>query len=397
MTPPTVARARLSRPASAAAVLAAAVLAPGAVAADAEPAPRPVVDAITCRTACQAIDTGARGSVVQVSGTNMTRVTRVALLGGRGARDDKIVGAMPVSATAVLITLPAGAHTGPVRAIPDSGPRSAASSRRLRVGRAGAAPRKGADLQARADVRRVVAGVTPSVSFFVRTKEAQDVSVDVLRNGQSVAHWDVPQVAGRSVRTVAWTATDMPEGRYVWRVIPKAQADAAAASAPTRTGGGAAAPNTAVRASSGPVGPSFVVVRHVFPIAGPHTYNLKQGRFGTGRTGHIHQGQDVFASCGTPMVAVTSGTIKANAFEGNAGNYIVLAGDDGQDYAYMHLRERSPLKKGSLVTAGQGVGRVGDTGDAQGCHLHFEIWPAPGWYTGGAPIDPLPQLKSWDD
>ena len=37
---------------------------------------------------------------------------------------------------------------------------------------------------------------------------------------------------------------------------------------------------------------------------------------------------------------------------------------------------------------------VGDTGDATACHLHFEIWTAPGWYEGGSPIDPLPYLKS---
>ena len=45
---------------------------------------------------------------------------------------------------------------------------------------------------------------------------------------------------------------------------------------------------------------------------------------------------------------------------------------------------------------GQPIGEVGDTGDADGCHLHFEMWSAPGWYTGGAPIDPLPSLKAWD-
>ena len=37
-----------------------------------------------------------------------------------------------------------------------------------------------------------------------------------------------------------------------------------------------------------------------------------------------------------------------------------------------------------------------DTGDAQGCHLHFEAWKAPGWYSGGSPVDPLPMLTAWD-
>jgi murein DD-endopeptidase MepM/ murein hydrolase activator NlpD len=39
---------------------------------------------------------------------------------------------------------------------------------------------------------------------------------------------------------------------------------------------------------------------------------------------------------------------------------------------------------------------VGDTGDASACHLHFEIWTAPGWYDGGHVIDPLASLQAWD-
>ena len=48
------------------------------------------------------------------------------------------------------------------------------------------------------------------------------------------------------------------------------------------------------------------------------------------------------------------------------------------------------------VRTGQPIGIVGETGDAIGCHLHFEIWAAPGWYEGGSPIDPLPYLERWD-
>ena len=66
------------------------------------------------------------------------------------------------------------------------------------------------------------------------------------------------------------------------------------------------------------------------------------------------------------------------------------------DYAYMHLSEPSPLAKDTRVYTGQRIGSVGDTGDAKGCHLHFEMWSGPGWYTGGAPLDPLPSLVAWD-
>jgi murein DD-endopeptidase MepM/ murein hydrolase activator NlpD len=42
------------------------------------------------------------------------------------------------------------------------------------------------------------------------------------------------------------------------------------------------------------------------------------------------------------------------------------------------------------------IGYVGRTGDATACHLHFEMWSAPGWYDGGRPFDPLPSLLAWD-
>ena len=54
------------------------------------------------------------------------------------------------------------------------------------------------------------------------------------------------------------------------------------------------------------------------------------------------------------------------------------------------------MRRGQRVETGQPLGVVGDTGSASACHLHFEIWTAPGWYRGGTPIDPLPALKRWD-
>ena len=62
----------------------------------------------------------------------------------------------------------------------------------------------------------------------------------------------------------------------------------------------------------------------------------------------------------------------------------------------MHLREAALVDEGDRVRTGQLIGYVGDTGDATGCHLHFEMWTAPGWYDGGHPFDPLPSLMAWD-
>jgi murein DD-endopeptidase MepM/ murein hydrolase activator NlpD len=62
----------------------------------------------------------------------------------------------------------------------------------------------------------------------------------------------------------------------------------------------------------------------------------------------------------------------------------------------MHLRDAALVDEGERVRTGQLVGYVGQTGSASGCHLHFEMWRAPGWYDGGSPMNPLPSLLNWD-
>ena len=135
----------------------------------------------------------------------------------------------------------------------------------------------------------------------------------------------------------------------------------------------------------------------VFPVRGPHTFGGAGSRFGAGRSGHSHQGQDVMAACGVPLASAAAGTVRVAGYQSSAGNYVVVRGAAPvQDYVYMHLQGPPAVKKGAAVAAGQSVGVVGQSGNAQGCHLHFEIWSAPGWYDGGAPFDPLPQLQAWE-
>src|SRR4029079_5196541 len=99
---------------------------------------------------------------------------------------------------------------------------------------------------------------------------------------------------------------------------------------------------------------------------------------------------------GTPVVTPVAGVVFWSDFQkGGAGYYVVVHGDDGRDYAFMHFQEGSVVVvKGQRVVAGQRLASVGHTGDAQGDHLHFEIWPD-GWYStqGSKPIDPRPDLQ----
>jgi murein DD-endopeptidase MepM/ murein hydrolase activator NlpD len=135
---------------------------------------------------------------------------------------------------------------------------------------------------------------------------------------------------------------------------------------------------------------------HVFPVAGKHDFGGAGADFGSGRAGHSHQGHDVFARCGTPLLAARGGQVQARKYHAAAGHYVVIDADDsGTDYVYMHLAEPSPFTRGDTVATGQRIGSVGDSGNARGCHLHFELWSAPGYYEGGRPFDPLPALKAW--
>lgn len=137
---------------------------------------------------------------------------------------------------------------------------------------------------------------------------------------------------------------------------------------------------------------------HRFPVVGPFSWGSSGSRFGAGRTGYRHQGQDLSATEGTPVVAPWRGTVEGVRYQASgAGHYIVLdgAGED-RDYVFMHLRTGSiVVRQGQTVRAGQKLGEVGNTGRSFGPHLHFEIWTGGGWYTGGSPIDPYPLLRSW--
>jgi murein DD-endopeptidase MepM/ murein hydrolase activator NlpD len=139
------------------------------------------------------------------------------------------------------------------------------------------------------------------------------------------------------------------------------------------------------------------VSHHAFPIAGAFDWGGEGSRFGAKRHGHSHQGQDLAAAEGTPVVAPRGGLIEAVQYQAaGAGHYVVLdADDEDHDYVFMHLRTGSiPVEEGDRVRTGQVIGEVGNTGSSTGPHLHFEIWVG-GWYTGGQPIDPLPLLQAW--
>jgi murein DD-endopeptidase MepM/ murein hydrolase activator NlpD len=152
----------------------------------------------------------------------------------------------------------------------------------------------------------------------------------------------------------------------------------------------------AVPPAAGAPAPSGESAHH-FPVSGSYSLGGADARFGARREGHRHQGQDVIAAEGTPVVAPWAGLVEFVRFQqSGAGWYIVLDGDgEDRDYVFMHLRTGSILvAAGQQVSAGQPIAQVGNTGSSSGAHLHFEVWVG-GWYDGGKPVDPLPLLQQW--
>ena len=132
----------------------------------------------------------------------------------------------------------------------------------------------------------------------------------------------------------------------------------------------------------------------VFPIAAPTTLT---NSFGYARSGgRAHQGNDLFANEGSPLVAVDDGQIRSGV-DPLGGNIVNLYGADGARHYYAHLSAFA-LPDGSAtgstpgprtVRAGDVVGFLGHTGNAVGTqpHLHFETHPG-----NGAAVDPYPAL-----
>ncbi len=154
--------------------------------------------------------------------------------------------------------------------------------------------------------------------------------------------------------------------------------------------GGVGAPGTTT--TTDPTTTTAPTGSMIFPVAGAHTFG---DGFGAARKGHIHQGQDIMAACGTPLVAVSRAKVKFVSFQSLAGNYVVIRNKKlHQDYMYAHLATTASVAKGTVVQPGQQIGIVGQTGDATACHLHFELWLGK-WYRGGHPVNPMPYLQTY--
>ena len=152
-----------------------------------------------------------------------------------------------------------------------------------------------------------------------------------------------------------------------------------------------------VRLPPSDVRPKLTAGRHVFPVYGPSSFG---DTYGAARASvGWHHGEDIFAPLGAPVLAVTDGTIFSVGWNRVGGNRLWLRDTAGNQFYYAHLSAFSPLAvNGRRVQAGDVIGFVGTTGDAEGTppHLHFEIHPVSLLYMGydGA-IRAAPYLRAW--
>lgn len=183
------------------------------------------------------------------------------------------------------------------------------------------------------------------------------------------------------------TATAAAIGSALGLPLPAATDDGSSNLAGT---GPPIAEGTAPTLSNGPFHPIKVQLVN---------YGESAARFGGGRG---HEGQDMFAGVGTPLVAVRAGevvdtSVEHKAYVGGRGNYLyIYSPQDGRSYGYFHMKSPPTLRIGDKVAAGQEAGRLGCTGSCDGPHLHFEA--RIGRASFGAdtkPINPLPLLKQW--
>jgi septal ring factor EnvC (AmiA/AmiB activator) len=176
------------------------------------------------------------------------------------------------------------------------------------------------------------------------------------------------------------------------RAEARAEARAAFAAAQNETDSGSSAGGSASGGGGGGGGGSAgtIIVRGswVCPVQGAVSFRNDWGEPRSGGRGH--KGTDLFSPLGTPVVAVTGGSVFFQS-DPLGGLAAYVNGNDGNTYYYAHLNDY--VGGGRSVKSGELIGHVGNTGNASGgvTHLHFEIRPGG---PNGEQVNPYPTLAS---
>ncbi len=341
-------------------------------------AKRPAPKDLRCISECAGLRAAAVDGRVVITGRRLGAVTEVQFKGTAGP---VVVAPHRAEPTRLSVDVPPDAATGHLRLAKASGA-DAATPQRLRVAKPGQVP-KGFRLRS--------ANVRPKSAFFDQASpitltyrfeapERTGIRVEVVRKqgDRVIRSFRRPGVLPYSKRSQGWNGLERDgdvadDGRYQFRVGELRE--------PTTSAG------------------SLKLRGYKFPIRGSHSYGGYLQSFGAPRSGgRRHEGQDVYANCGTRLEAARGGRVQKRAYDpALLGHYVVIdTRGSSTDHLYVHMPSPSPFREGERVHTGERVGAVGKTGNARTtpCHLHFEIWPR-GWHHG-SPIDPRPSLQRWD-
>ena len=134
-----------------------------------------------------------------------------------------------------------------------------------------------------------------------------------------------------------------------------------------------------------PAAPPADATGFVWPASGPVTSPFGPRTHPIFGTSGQHDGIDIGAGYGSPVVAATSGTVVSAGNQGGYGNAVAISHDNGLATFYAH-QASLVVSAGEAVSRGQVIGYVGSTGYSTGPHLHFEV------RVNGAPVDPMSYL-----
>jgi murein DD-endopeptidase MepM/ murein hydrolase activator NlpD len=331
-----------------------------------------------CIDGCAGRQTAAVGSTIAIAGYGLANVSAVDFRGRSG----------PVAATPtatgrhrVTVEIPSGALGGRPRVVTQGG-RSVRVPKLLRIVSQTRLPGRDRydvlDTEVGPKHGFVDDGRSYRLRYRFRAYGGRTVRVRLIHSGDVARSWKSHGLLPYTAHRIEWrgllsNGRPAPPGRYRFQIKSPHHK-------PVRAG-------------------RFRMFSGKFPVRGPHGYGGPVQRFAAPRSGgRVHQGQDVFAPCGTRVVAARGGRVQARGSDPVLyGNWVVIdARGTRTDYRYAHFLHPASVHQGERVRTGDDVGLIGKTGNARsvGCMLHFEVWPH-GWNHGN-PIDPLPILKRWD-